>query len=155
MFLRIICVLLITGWFPVSSVVPVPSIYRKAELALNHYMSSPSYNPIIHSLLNVLIHVKRARAFISDEAIDMALNDFKVVDQNTKGNNVQSLRQIIYGKNCKKNSKNCTVSNHRKINPPSQDLKQRIVLELDKFFEDLNTDYPWADNVDEKTKTKM
>lgn len=144
MFLRIFYVLLIVGWSSVNCVVPVPPIYRKAKLALNRYLSSPSYHPVIYSLLNVLIHVKQAKAFISDEAINMALHEVKELDQSTKTNNVESLRQIIYGRNCKNSANNCTSSNQRKINPPPPDLKQRIISELDKFFENISTDDSWT-----------
>ena len=144
MFLRIFCVLLITGWFSVNCVVPVPPKHRKAELALNRYISSPHYHPVIYSLLNVLIHVKQAKAFISDEAINMALGEVKEFDQSTKTNNVKLLCQIIYGRNCKKTANNRVSSNQHKINPLSSDLKQRIVSELDNFFENISTGGTWT-----------
>jgi hypothetical protein len=152
MFLHVVCLCLIPSWLLVNCVVPVPPLYRKAELALNRYISAPSYNPVIHSLLNVLIHVKQAKAFISDEAIESALEEVKDFDQNTKINNEQLFRQVIYGRNCKKGDNNCDPSNRRKINPPTPDLKQRIVAELDKFFATINTDESWTNNAHKKNK---
>jgi len=140
MFRPMFLLLLIFGWFSVDCLVPVPPVYRRAEFALKRFMSNPSYNPITYSLLNVLIHDKQARAFISDQAITMALEQVKEFDQQTKTNNEKLLRQAIYGINCKRNRSNCLPFNRQKINRTSQDFKQRIVLELDKFFSIPNID---------------
>jgi hypothetical protein len=134
MFLRTILLLTIFSWLSVDCLVPVPPSYRKAELALNSYISYSSYNPITHSLLNVLIHVKQAKAFISDQAIEMALEHVKKFDQETEENNEPILRQIIYGTNCKSDDKNCLPSNRNRLGSPTPDLKQRIAVALDKFF---------------------
>jgi len=140
MFLRILLFSLIFGWFSVNCLVPVPSSYRKAELALKRYMSNPSHNPIIYSLLNVLIHDKQARAFISDKAIEMALEQIKEFDKKTKTNNEKFLRRVIYGINCKHNENDCSPSNQQKTTRPTPKLKQRIILALDKFFANGNID---------------
>jgi hypothetical protein len=103
-------------------------------------MSNPSHNPITYSLFNVLIHDKQARPFISDRAITMALEQVKEFDQQRKKNNEKLLRQAIYGINCKRNGNNCLYFNRQKIHRTPQDLKQRIVLELDKFFSISNID---------------
>ncbi|UJR27601.1 hypothetical protein I4U23_008882 [Adineta vaga] len=135
MFLRLIILLTIFGWFSIVDSVPVPSTYRKAELALNDYTAPSSLNPMVHSLLNVLIHVRQARAFISDDAIEMVLENVRTFDHEINGNNEQLLRQIIYHKNCKSDDKDCLSSNQNSVHTPSSDVKQRIILELDKFFE--------------------
>jgi hypothetical protein len=96
MFLRIYFPLLIIGWFSVTDLVPVVPIYRKGELALKYYISYPSHNPVIHSLLNVLIHDKQARAFIFDQSIKMALEKIKEFDQKTKTISVSFLRILLF-----------------------------------------------------------
>jgi hypothetical protein len=149
MFLRIFLFSLIYGWFSVNCLAPVPPVYRKAELALKSYVSNPSHNPVIYSLLNVLIHDKQARAFISDQAIEMALENIKELDQKTKTRNEQLLSQVIYGINCKPNGKNCSSINGRKINRPTPDLEEFIVVALDKYFANAKSDEDWpiiADN---------
>ncbi len=140
MFLRIIFFTLIFCWFSVHGLVPVPPIYRKAELALKRYVSNPLHNPVTHSLLNVLIHDKQARAFISDQAIEMALGQVKEFDQKMKLNNENILRQVVYGIACKRTGNNCATSNRQKINRPTADLKHHIVLALDKFFGNSNAE---------------
>jgi hypothetical protein len=144
MFLRTILLLTISSWLSVHCLVPLPASYRKAELALNRYISHSSYDPITHSLLNVLIHVKQAKAFISDQAIEMALENIKEFDQETDGNNEPLLRQIIYGINCKFNDKDCLHSNRNQLGSPTPDLKQRISVALDKFFENNKADTYWS-----------
>jgi hypothetical protein len=143
MFLRICLLALIVGWFSVNGLVPVPPMYRKAELALKRYTSNPSHNPIIYSLLNVFIHDKRARAFISDQAIELALTQVKELDEASQTNNEKLLRQLIYGINCKHTGKNCSLSHRQKINRPTPHIKQQIVLALDKFFGNANSEEEW------------
>jgi hypothetical protein len=140
MFLRIFFLLLICGCFSVHSLSPVSPAYRKAELALRRYLAQPACNSVIYSLLNVLIHDKQAKAFITEQAIEMALEHVKELDQTAKTNNEQALRQIIYASNCKPNDNNCFPSNHQKTYKPTADLKQHIASALDKLFIDSNVD---------------
>ena len=147
MFLRIFFLLFVAGWYSANCYVPVPPIYRKAELALKRYISHPSHNPIIYSLLNVLIHDKQAKAFISDQAIEMALENVKKIDKKSRTNNEQPLRQVIYGKNCQPNDSNCSPANQRKINQPTSDLKQHIMSELDNFFGHTHANDHWPISV--------
>lgn len=143
MFLRQVLLLSIFGWFSVNCLAPALPNYRKAEIALNRYNSYSSYNPIVHSLLNVLIHVKKAKAFISDKAIEMALEQVKEFDEKTGENNEPLLRQLIYGTNCNPNDKNCLSSNRK---PPTPDVKQRITIALDKFFANNKANDHWMLN---------
>jgi hypothetical protein len=143
MLLRICLLAFIVGWFSVNGLVPVPPIYRKAASALKSYTSNPSYNPIVYSLINVFIHDKRARAFISDQALELALTQIKELDQTSQTTNEKLLRQLIYGINCKHAGKNCSLSHRQKINRPAPHLKQQIVLALDKFFGDANSEDEW------------
>ncbi|CAF2420312.1 unnamed protein product [Rotaria sp. Silwood2] len=105
-------------------------------MGLKLYRSSSLYNPVVYSLLNILIHNKRAKAFVSEQAIEMALDEMKEFDQQTASNNEQLLRQLIYGTYCKNNENNCFRSNRNKINPITSDLAQRIALTLDDYFTD-------------------
>ena len=91
MLLRIFFFVLIFGWLPVNGIVPVPPIYRKAEVVLKQYKSNPSYNPIIHSLFNAFIHDKRARAFISDQAIELALQQVNELDQQQQNRQCENI----------------------------------------------------------------
>jgi len=121
MFFLTFCLLIIAGWFQVQCYVTVPSIYQKGEVALKHYSSRTDHNPVIFSLLNVLIYDKRAKAFITNEAIEKSLEDVKKFDENDE----EILREIIYGK---------------KGNKPSTELKEDIQSALDTFFSHPNLD---------------
>jgi hypothetical protein len=134
MFVGIIVLFLVSNWLPVHCLGPVPTIYRKAELALNRYMSHPFHDPVIHSLLNILIHDKHARAFISDQAIDIALATIKQFDQQTNAHSESLFHEIIYGKRCQQNQSNCKLSNEWEPFKPTPDLKAKITSALDKFF---------------------
>lgn len=136
MFHRIFCLVLILSWVLVNTFAADPSGPRKAALALKPYRSYPQHNPIVYSLLNVLIHNKQARAFISDKSIDMALDFIKEFDQKSKTNSEPILRQLIYPTSCKTNPMSCLNTNKQKVNylPPA--LKERIIEELDKHFPD-------------------
>ncbi|CAF0955415.1 unnamed protein product [Rotaria sordida] len=109
-------------------------------MGLKLYRSHPLYNPVTYSLLNILIHNKQAKAFVSDEAIEMALDDIKEFDQKAASNNEPLLRQLIYGTYCKSNEKNCVRSNRKKVNHVSSDLAQQISLALDEYSTDDNPD---------------
>ncbi|CAF1099783.1 unnamed protein product [Adineta steineri] len=124
----------------VNCALPVPPNYRKAELTLNRYISSSTFNPIIYSLLNVLVHVKQSKGFITDEAIEMALENIKKFDQETNDHTEPLLREIIYGTNCKPDDKNCSNQNQYQMTEPTPDIKQRIVAALDRFFENNDVD---------------
>jgi hypothetical protein len=119
MFFRIFCLLTITAWLQVEGYVPVPFIYQKVEIALHHYSSHPEHNPVIFSLLNVLVYDKYAKAFITPEAIETSLKDVKKFRQNDE----KILRRIIYGK-----------TKPVKSNRLSSALKENIQSALDTFF---------------------
>ncbi|CAF0828971.1 unnamed protein product [Rotaria sp. Silwood1] len=110
-------------------------------MGLKLYRSSASYNPVVYSLLNILIHNKQAKAFVSDQAIEMALDEMKEFDQKTASNNEQLLRQLIYDTYCKNNESNCLRSNRNKHNHVTPDLAQKIVLTLDDYFTDDSQDH--------------
>lgn len=93
MWFRTLCLLTLTTYLQVHCYVPVPTIYRKVELALRHYSTNTDHNPVIHSLLNVLVHDKRAKAFVTDQAIEKSLEDVKKF--NRKDEHV--LRRLLYG----------------------------------------------------------
>ncbi len=152
MLLRICLLALIFGWFSVNGLVPVPPLYRKAVLALKNYTSNPSFNPITYSLLNVFIHDKQARAFISDQAIELALTQIKELDQTSQTNNEKLLRQLIYGINCKHMGKNCLLSHRQKINRPAPHLKQQIASALDQFFGNANSEDEWPTTKTDESK---
>lgn len=136
MLLRILCLLVISSSLLVNCLAPVPPVYRKAVMALKLYRSYASHNPLVYSLLNILIHHKYAKIFTSDQAIEMALNDIKELDKKTGKNNEGLLREIIYGKSCKTNDNNCLNRNGKKPANISPELTQRITLNLDKIFGD-------------------
>lgn len=146
MFLGLFFVLIMSNWCPVNTLVAVPAIYRKAETALDRYFSQPAHNPVIHSLLNILIHDKQSRAFITDQAIDIALEHMKVFDQQIHTQNEPIFREIIYGKPCTSDHPDCLTEKDWPYFQPTSDLKDKISSVLDKFFasstleEFLNTD---------------
>jgi hypothetical protein len=123
MFFRIFCLLTITAWVQVQCYVPVPSIYQKVETALHHYSSHPEHNPVIFSLLNVLVYGKHAKAFITPEAIEISLKDVKKFHENDE----EILREIIYGK-----------TKPAKSNRLSSALEDNIQSALDTFFSQPN-----------------
>ncbi|CAF3112845.1 unnamed protein product [Rotaria socialis] len=133
MFLRIFCLLFIPSCLLVNAAFPAPSIYRKAAVGLKFYRSYASHNPLVYSLLNILIHNKHAKAFISDQAIEMALNDLKELDQKTGKKNEELFRELIYGKICKPSDNNCVNSNRSTPTRLSPELAQRIITSLDKY----------------------
>jgi hypothetical protein len=125
MFIRIFCLVIITGWFQVQCNIPVPSTYRKVEVALHHYSSNGNHNPVIYSLLNVLVHDKLAKAFITNEAIEKSLEDVKKFNEDDE----QSLRQLIYDR-----------KNLFEPNELPDELKQEIESALDTLLLYPNTD---------------
>ena len=146
MLLGLFFVLIVSNWYPVNSLVAVPAIDRKAEAALNLYFSHPTHNPVIHSLLNILIHNKQSRAFITDQAIDIALEHMKVFDQQIHVHNEPIFREVIYGKRCPSAHPDCLIEKDWPYYQPTTDLQEKISTVLDKFFasstldEFLNTD---------------
>lgn len=143
MLLRLFLLSLIFGWFSVECLVPVPPIYRKAVLALKRYVENPHHNPVTYSLLNVPIHDKQARAFTTDQAIDMALEQIKDLDEKGRTHIAKLLNKVIYGIDCKRNGNNCLSPSRRKPIRPTPDLKNHIVLALDDFFDNGNADDDW------------
>ncbi|CAF0802844.1 unnamed protein product [Adineta ricciae] len=135
MFLRSIIILSIFAHFSAYGMVLVDPMYRKAELALNHYSASLSRNPIVYSLLNVLIHDQQAKAFVSDEAIELALQHIREFDLEINDHTEKIFRQIIYGVDCGPADKDCLSKEQGSARTPSPDTQQRIVAALDNFFE--------------------
>lgn len=135
MFLQFIIILSIIVHSSAYGRVLVDPMYRKAELALNRYSASLSPNPIVYSLLNVLIHDRQAKAFVSDEAIELALQHIREFDLKINDHNEKILRRIIYGVDCESDDKNCLSNNQDPARTPSPDTKERIVVALDEFFE--------------------
>ena len=127
--LRSVCFLvLIVNWLPCDCLPPVPPIYRKAESALNRYLSKPASNPVVHSFLNIIIHDKRAKAFASDRAVNMALQHVgELNDATSNGHDEQVLRQLIYGTSSK------TLTQPQPFKPTA-DLKEKITAALDNLF---------------------
>ena len=125
MFFRILCLCTVIGLFQVQCYVTVPPIYRDAGRALQHYSSEVEHDPVIFSLLNILVHDKRAKAFTTDQAIERALTDVK--KHNADDEDV--LRTIIYQK-----------KSALKPNQVSKELKQDIQAALDTFFSHPNVD---------------
>ena len=125
MFFRVLCLLTVVSWFEVQCYVTVPAIYQNADRALQHYSSKIEHDPVIYSLLNVLVHDKRAKAFITDQAIERALTDVK--KHNADDEDV--LRGLIY------QPKSLSKSNHL-----SKELKQDIQSALETFFAHSNVD---------------
>lgn len=122
MLFRSLLLLTIISWFSIQCYVTVPSIYRKAEIALHHYSSQKDHNPVILSLLNVLTYDKRAKAFITNEAIEKSLTDVKKFNED----DANILRKIIYRK--------------KKFVKPSIELKEDVQSALDTFFSHPNMD---------------
>jgi hypothetical protein len=125
MFFRIFFLLTITSWFQINCYVPVPLIYRNVELALRRYSSSIDYNPVIYSLLNVLIYDKRAKAFIINEAIEQSLEAVKKFDENDEA----IMRQVIL-----------STQTPTKSDELSDDVKEEIHSALDTFFANQDID---------------
>ncbi|CAF1955689.1 unnamed protein product [Rotaria magnacalcarata] len=159
MFLRIFCLLFIPSCLLVNAVFSAPPIYQKAAMGLNFYRSYASHNPLVYSLLNILIHNKQAKAFISDRAIEMALDDIQELDQKTGKNNEKLFRELIYGKICKPPGSNCVNSNGPKPTRLSPELTQRIITSLDKYFSDDDANEDASDSgtpvVNNKNKLKL
>jgi hypothetical protein len=125
MFFRIFCLFIVLGWFQVQCYVTVPPIYREADRALHRYSSEAKHDPVIFSLLNVLVHDKRAKPFTTDQAIERALADVKKFNADDD----DILRGIIYQK-----------KSLLKTNSVSKELKQDIQTALDTFFSHPNVD---------------
>lgn len=135
MFLSLVFVFALYGCFSVHCLVPVPTIYIKAESALNQYRTHPFHDPVIYSLLNVLIHNKQTKAFITDQAIEISLEHIKEFDQQAHTHSEPLLREIIFGSNCEYDPRDCPQSKNRPAFKPSMELTAQISSELDKFFD--------------------
>ena len=125
MFFRTLGLLTMIGWFEIQCYVPVPSIYREADQALRHYSFQPDHNPLIYSLLTILVYDKRAKAFINEQIIEQALNDVQKFNRQDD----EILRTVIYGEQSSMKSPEL-----------SDELKQGVQLALDVFFSDANVD---------------
>ena len=125
MFFRILCLFTVIGLFQVQCYVTVPPVYRDAERALQRYSSDAQHDPVIFSLLNVLVHDKRAKAFTTDQAIERALTDVKRFNADDE----DVLRTIIFQK-----------KSSLKPNQVSKELKQDIQTALETFFSHPNVD---------------
>lgn len=121
MFFGVFGLLTIIGWFEVQCYVAVPSIYREANQAIRDYSVQTDSNPIIYSLLNILVHDKRAKAFVNNQAIEQALDEVKKFNREDE----QILRSIIFGEQLTSESAEL-----------SDELKQRVQTALDAFFSD-------------------
>lgn len=121
MFIGVIGLLTIIGWYEVQCYVPVPSIYREANQAIRDYAFQTEANPVVYSLLNVLIHDKRAKAFINNEAVEQVLNEVKKFNPKDE----EILRSVIFGEQSPGESIEL-----------SDELKQRVQSALDAFFTD-------------------
>lgn len=106
----------------------------KAESALNQYRAHPFHDPVIYSLLNVLIHNKQTKAFITDQAIEISLDHIKEFDEQAHTKSEPLLREIIYGSNCVYDPRDCPNGKDRSTFKPSPELTAQISSELDKFF---------------------
>lgn len=116
---RLLYFVTILGWFQTHGYVPVPIIYRKADDALRRYASKADFNPLVHSLVNVLVYDKRAEAFITAEVVEQCLKAIGKWNENDE----LLLRQIIYGR-----------TNTFHSNTPSSKLREYIVSALDRFL---------------------
>ncbi|UJR21686.1 hypothetical protein I4U23_024763 [Adineta vaga] len=125
MLFRTLWLLIITSYLQVQCYIPVSSVHKKVDIALRRYSSNIDSNPIVHSLLNVLVHDKRAKAFVTNEAIEKSLEDVKKF--NKKDESV--LRRLIY---------------ETRILSPTQKLstvlEENIESALDTFFAYPNLD---------------
>ena len=133
---RLIVLFVLISCFPVHCFVRTTSIRRQAELALKRYYQQPTHDPIVHSLLNVLIHDEHSKAFISDQAVHNALKKIKEFDPQTES----ALRQIIYSKRCPANQINCPLVPSSKAFQPTEELKEKIISALDEFFDEPTSD---------------
>ena len=139
MLFRVFLLIVILNCYSVNSAaLPIQLPYQQAEVALKRYTLNPAHNPIIHSLFNVYVHDKRGRAFISDEAMELALIQIKELDSISKSNVEKILREFIHAVNCRRLGKNCQPAYRQKINRLTPDVKQKIVVALDSFFENGN-----------------
>ena len=143
MFYSLTFLTFIYGFYSINCASLSLPVYRKAQLALKHYIADPSADPVTHSLLNVLIHDKNARAFTTDQAIEQAINSVKQINEKSNNSYLEKyLRQAVYGLKCNQNGADCVssveINNARPT--PSTHLKQQIVAALDSFFSGLDND---------------
>lgn len=125
MFLHVLGLVTIFGCLQVQSYVPVPASYKKIYAALDRYSSNPTHNPIIYSLLTVLVYDKRSKAFITDDALELALEDVKRINVNDE----RILRKFF----------SSSKSQWKNEKVPAE-LSENIETALDIFFSKANTD---------------
>lgn len=123
MWIQLVCFAALLGSSQVHSFIQVPKVYRKMDVLLQRYAADPNSNPIVHSLLNVLVYDKRARAFISERAIQTSLNEIGKWNRKDE----QTLRKFL---------------DKTRVSPPqlSSQVKDQLTEVLDKFFAQPNLD---------------
>ena len=123
MWIPLVCLTAMLLFSKEHSFIQVPKIYRKMDVLLQRYAADPKSNPLVHSLLNVLIYDKRARAFISERAIETSVEE--ISKWNRKDG--EALRKFL--------------DRGRVIPPPlSSDVKDQVADVLDQFFGQPNLD---------------
>ena len=122
---RLLYFVTILGWFQTHGYVSVPIIYRKADDALRRYASTADFNPLVHSLVNVLVYDKRAEAFITTQVVEECLKEIGKWNEDDE----LLLRQIIYGS-----------TNTFHLNTPSSKLREHLMSALDRFLTHENMD---------------
>lgn len=123
MQIQLLCLTAILFTSQVHSFIQVPKLYRKMDVLLQRYAADPKSNPIVHSLLNVLIYDKRARAFISERAIQTSLEEIGKWNRKDE----ETLRKFL---------------DRTRVAPPplSSKVKDQVAEVLDKFFGEPNLD---------------
>lgn len=157
MLFRVFFLIVIFDCYSVNSATthPIQLPYQQAEVALKRYTLNPAHNPIVHSLFNVYVHDKRGRAFISDDAMELALMQIKELDSISKSNVEKTLREFIHAVNCRRLGKNCQPAHRQKINRLTPDVKQKIVVALDNFFENGNFEDELSAATDQGNKSPV
>jgi hypothetical protein len=136
MFVRIATFLLLVQVFAITGYVSIPRALRKVDTALQRYYQHPSHNPLVHSLLNILVHDRKSRAFITEDAIRMALEEIRTFDQTYRTQLEPALRDAVFGKPCQSQSNRCATPLQANTFRPTPELKEKIADALDDFFAD-------------------
>lgn len=92
MFFHVVCLSAVVCCLTAQSSAPLRSMSQRIELALHHYRSSLNQNPMVDSLLRILVNDRLTKQYMTDEAIQQALDDVKRVDRNDEA----ILRKFIY-----------------------------------------------------------
>lgn len=122
MSIQILLIVAILSCSQVQSFIQVPRVYRKMDEILQRYAADPNSNPVTHSLLNVLIYDKRARAFTTDRAIQSSLADIRKWNRK----DAETMRQFF--------------EQPRGVPPLSHTMKDQVTEILDRFFGQPNVD---------------